>query len=141
MGIILPVTLTAAAAAAIINLWLAVRVGQMRGVTKTIHGDDAGGPPRLLRASDRGAVRRGPPGAVRAYTTAARQEPSLVPGHTLDGAGAGFVDIEPAIILSDRAGREDGLADLDWRDDYGSGNCCRLSCHFAHTAHDIDPQE
>ena len=34
MGIILPVTLTAAAAAAIINLWLAIRVGQMRGATK-----------------------------------------------------------------------------------------------------------
>ncbi|MEO1961397.1 MAG: MAPEG family protein, partial [Paracoccus sp. (in: a-proteobacteria)] len=51
MGIILPVTLTAAAAAAIINLWLAVRVGQMRGVTKTIHGDDAGGPlTRRMRA-------------------------------------------------------------------------------------------
>ena len=51
MGIILPVTLTAAAAAAIINLWLAVRVGQMRGATKTIHGDDAGGPlTRRMRA-------------------------------------------------------------------------------------------
>ena len=51
MGIILPVTLTAAAAAAIINLWLVVRVGQMRGVTKTIHGDDAGGPlTRRMRA-------------------------------------------------------------------------------------------
>ncbi|ASP31624.1 GST-like protein [Qipengyuania flava] len=48
---ILPVTLTAAAAAAIINLWLAVRVGQMRGATKTIHGDDAGGPlTRRMRA-------------------------------------------------------------------------------------------
>ena len=51
MGIILPVTLTAAAAAAIINLWLAIRVGQMRGTTKTIHGDDAGGPlTRRMRA-------------------------------------------------------------------------------------------
>jgi len=51
MGIILPVTLTAAAAAAIINLWLAIRVGQMRGATKTIHGDDAGGPlTRRMRA-------------------------------------------------------------------------------------------
>lgn len=51
MNIILPVTLTAAAAAAIINLWLAIRVGQMRGVTKTIHGDDGGGPlTRRMRA-------------------------------------------------------------------------------------------
>ena len=51
MGIILPVTLTAAAAAAIINLWLSVRVGQMRGATKTIHGDDGGGPlTRRMRA-------------------------------------------------------------------------------------------
>ncbi len=51
MAIFLPVTLTAAAAAALINLWLAVRVGQMRGATKTIHGDDAGGPlTRRMRA-------------------------------------------------------------------------------------------
>ncbi|WP_324826920.1 MAPEG family protein [Qipengyuania zhejiangensis] len=51
MDIILPVTLTAAAAAAIINLWLATRVGQMREATKTIHGDDGGGPlTRRMRA-------------------------------------------------------------------------------------------
>ena len=51
MGIFLPVTLAAAAAAALINLWLAVRVGQMRGATKTIHGDDGGGPlTRRMRA-------------------------------------------------------------------------------------------
>ena len=51
MNMILPVTLTAAASAAIINLWLAIRVGQMRGVTKTIHGDDGGGPlTRRMRA-------------------------------------------------------------------------------------------
>ena len=41
---ILPVTLCAAAAAAIINIWLSVRVGQMRGKTKVSIGDDAGGP-------------------------------------------------------------------------------------------------
>ena len=51
MDIVLPITLTSAAAAAIINLWLAIRVGQMRGATKTIHGDDAGGPlTRRMRA-------------------------------------------------------------------------------------------
>ncbi|MBO6768108.1 MAG: MAPEG family protein [Erythrobacter sp.] len=51
MGIILPVTLTAAAAAAIINIWLSLRVGQMRQATKTVHGDDAGGPlTRRMRA-------------------------------------------------------------------------------------------
>ena len=51
MSIVLPVTLSAAAAAAIINLWLAIRVGQMRGQTKKIHGDDAGGPlTRRMRA-------------------------------------------------------------------------------------------
>ncbi|MBY6014513.1 MAPEG family protein [Qipengyuania gaetbuli] len=44
MGIILPVTLTAAAAAAIINFWLAMRVGQMRVKHKVSIGDDAGGP-------------------------------------------------------------------------------------------------
>lgn len=42
--IILPVTLCAAAAAAIINLWLSIRVGQMRRLHKVSIGDDAGGP-------------------------------------------------------------------------------------------------
>lgn len=47
----LPVTLSAAAAAAIINIWLAVRCGQMRGKTKIVHGDDNGGPlTRRMRA-------------------------------------------------------------------------------------------
>ena len=41
---ILPVTLTSAAAAAIINLWLSIRVGQMRQQHKVSIGDDAGGP-------------------------------------------------------------------------------------------------
>ena len=44
MGVILPVTLTAAAAAATINLWLSIRVGQMRMATKISVGDDDGGP-------------------------------------------------------------------------------------------------
>ncbi|MXO62133.1 MAPEG family protein [Qipengyuania oceanensis] len=47
----IPVTLISVAVAALINLWLAIRVGQMRGTTKTIHGDDAGGPlTRRMRA-------------------------------------------------------------------------------------------
>lgn len=51
MSLILPVTLSAAAAAAIINIWLSIRVGQMRGQTKVVHGDDAGGPlTRRMRA-------------------------------------------------------------------------------------------
>ena len=41
---ILPVTLTSAAAAAIINIWLSVRVGQMRVKHKVSIGDDSGGP-------------------------------------------------------------------------------------------------
>ena len=41
---ILPVTLTAAAAAAVINIWLAIRVGQMRMRHKVSIGDDGGGP-------------------------------------------------------------------------------------------------
>lgn len=41
---ILPVTLCAAAAAAVINIWLSIRIGQMRGSTKISIGDDAGGP-------------------------------------------------------------------------------------------------
>jgi uncharacterized membrane protein YecN with MAPEG domain len=51
MYMLLPVTLSAAAAAAIINIWLSIRVGQMRGKLKVIHGDDAGGPlTRRMRA-------------------------------------------------------------------------------------------
>ena len=42
--ITLPVTLCAAAAAAIINIWLALRVGQLRLRHKVPIGDDAGGP-------------------------------------------------------------------------------------------------
>ncbi len=42
--VVLPVTLCAAAAAAIINIWLSVRVGQMRTRHKVSIGDDAGGP-------------------------------------------------------------------------------------------------
>jgi uncharacterized membrane protein YecN with MAPEG domain len=42
--IVLPVTLCAAAAAAIINLWLSIRVGRVRRSTKVSIGDDAGGP-------------------------------------------------------------------------------------------------
>ena len=44
MDIYLPVTLTAAAAAALINLWLSIRVGQMRGQVKVSIGDDGRGP-------------------------------------------------------------------------------------------------
>lgn len=51
MSITLPVTLSAVAAAAIINIWLSVRVGQMRGNLKLVHGDDSGGPlTRRMRA-------------------------------------------------------------------------------------------
>ena len=46
---ILPVTLCAAAAAAIINIWLSVRVGQMRGRTKVSIGDDGAGGPLTAR--------------------------------------------------------------------------------------------
>ena len=44
MDIVLPVTLTAAAAAAILNLWLSIRVGQMHLQKKVSIGDDNGGP-------------------------------------------------------------------------------------------------
>ena len=51
MEIVLPITLTSAAAAALINIWLALRVGQLRLATKTVHGDDEGGPfTRRMRA-------------------------------------------------------------------------------------------
>lgn len=49
--VVLPITLTASAAAALINIWLAMRVGRMRGALKINHGDDAGGPlTRRMRA-------------------------------------------------------------------------------------------
>lgn len=41
---VLPVTLCAAAAAAIINIWLGIRIGQVRTKLKISIGDDAGGP-------------------------------------------------------------------------------------------------
>ena len=44
MDIVLPVTLTAAAAAAILNLWLSIPVGQMHLQKKVSIGDDNGGP-------------------------------------------------------------------------------------------------
>ncbi|MEJ7932956.1 MAPEG family protein [Sphingobium sp. AN558] len=44
---LLPITLTLAAACALINLWLAVRCTLLRMATKTLHGD--GGDPRLAR--------------------------------------------------------------------------------------------
>jgi uncharacterized membrane protein YecN with MAPEG domain len=40
----LPVTLTSAAAAAIINIWLSMRIGRLRMAQKISIGDDAGGP-------------------------------------------------------------------------------------------------
>ncbi|MBY6129193.1 MAPEG family protein [Qipengyuania aquimaris] len=49
MAIVLPVTLTAAAAAAIINLWLSIRVGQMRIKHKVSIGDDGAGGPLTAR--------------------------------------------------------------------------------------------
>jgi uncharacterized membrane protein YecN with MAPEG domain len=42
--LILPVTLTSAAAAAIINIWLSMRIGRLRMAHKISIGDDAGGP-------------------------------------------------------------------------------------------------
>ena len=42
--IVLPITLCAAAAAAVINFWLATRVGRLRVAHKISIGDDAGGP-------------------------------------------------------------------------------------------------
>ncbi len=51
MPIILPISLSAFAAAAILNLWLGFRVGQLRGRHKILHGDDGGGPlTRRMRA-------------------------------------------------------------------------------------------
>ena len=41
---ILPVTLTSAAAAAIINIWLSMRIGRLRMAHQISIGDDAGGP-------------------------------------------------------------------------------------------------
>ena len=51
---ILPVTLCAAAAAAIINIWLSVRVGQLRVRPQVSIGDDAGGRMLLEQAAQVG---------------------------------------------------------------------------------------
>ncbi len=50
MAILLPVTLTSAAAAAILNFWLALRVGQLRVRLKVLHGDDGGPLMQRMRA-------------------------------------------------------------------------------------------
>lgn len=44
---LLPVTLCSAAAAAILSIWLMLRIGQVRRSAKVIHGD--GGNPLLMR--------------------------------------------------------------------------------------------
>ena len=44
---LLPTTLCLAAAAAIINLWISIRIGQLRVATKVVHGD--GGDESLMR--------------------------------------------------------------------------------------------
>ena len=49
MSIVLPVTLCAAAAAAVINIWLSIRVGQMRTAHKISIGDDGAGGPLTAR--------------------------------------------------------------------------------------------
>ena len=43
----LPITLTIAAAAALVNLWLAIRIGRVRMAGKVLHGD--GGNPLLMQ--------------------------------------------------------------------------------------------
>lgn len=40
----LPITLTFAAAAALINLWLAIRIGRIRMAEKVLHGDGGNSP-------------------------------------------------------------------------------------------------
>lgn len=47
MQLILPISLTAAAVAALINIWLAIRVGQVRGSEKVSVGD--GGNEKVIR--------------------------------------------------------------------------------------------
>ena len=44
---LLPVTLCSAAAAAVLSIWLMIRIGQIRNRAKVIHGD--GGDPLLMR--------------------------------------------------------------------------------------------
>lgn len=47
----LPITLSFAAAAAVLNIWLATRIGKLRLAGKVLHGDDGGGPlTRRMRA-------------------------------------------------------------------------------------------
>ncbi len=47
MQLILPISLTAAAVAALINIWLAIRVGRVRGLEKVSVGD--GGNEKVIR--------------------------------------------------------------------------------------------
>ena len=87
---LLPTTLSLTAAAALINLWLAIRVGKLRGSEKIFHGD--GGHALLLRR-------------MRAQANFIEYVPLtliLIAGIELSGKGGGWLPIVGAVFMFGR---------------------------------------
>ena len=126
---VLPVTLCAAAAAAVINIWLSIRVGQVRRSLKVSIGDDAGGPLTARMRAQLNFVEN------TAFVLI------LIAAIELSGRGGDWLAWVSAIYLLGRvahgigmdggglaAGRAAGDARHD-ADPVGPGDCCRDDRH------------
>lgn len=87
---IMPTTLSLAAAAALINLWLSMRIGRMRGTEKIFHGD--GGNTLLMQR-------------MRAQANFIENVPLaliLIAAIELSGKGGGWLPIVGAVFMFGR---------------------------------------
>jgi uncharacterized protein len=94
---ILQTTLCLAAAAAIINIWLAVRILQIRVKTKVLHGDD--GNPALMRR-------------MRAQSNFLENTPFvliLIAGIELTGRGGTWLAVAGAVYMLGRIAHAFGM--------------------------------
>jgi len=94
---ILQTTLCRAAAAAIINIWLAVRILQIRVKTKVLHGDD--GNPALMRR-------------MRAQSNFLENTPFvliLIAGIELTGRGGTWLAVAGAVYMLGRIAHAFGM--------------------------------
>lgn len=101
---LLPTTLCLAAAAAVINIWISIRVGQTRGVAKVSVGD--GGDERLLRR-------------MRAHANFVENTPLvliLIAAVDLSGKGAAWLAIVGAVYMLGRVCHALGMdgGSLQW---------------------------
>lgn len=94
---LLPTTLSLAAAAAIINLWISIRIGTLRGAEKIMYGD--GGNEALLRR-------------MRAHANFAENTPLvliLIGVIEITGKGGTWLAIVGAIFMLGRVGHPIGM--------------------------------